>query len=254
MTSMELVHGTVWNLYIDIFLCMLDSDLFFANHIFYVTKKLILTWCIKLSFYKRAKCALVYNCKTTCMQISQRRNTFSRMLCNGFNNNSRSYKILFKFFECAFWTSSKLLLQTYNTNFSAASFTKQMHLPVIIYSTSCMRKCVTTVSLTALGNLFLFVYRNVIFFIYKSFSEFLYSSLYKSSMHSFRRTLVAHKLLIVIMSLIASRKFLAVNQLEGSFCGYFFPIINSKQILEQSLFVNHPLSNFSSWYYIMFYG
>ena len=143
---------------IDIFLCMLDSDLFFANHSFYVTKKQILTWCNKLSFYKRAKCALVYNCRTTCMQISQRRNTLLRMLCNGFNNNSRSYNILFKFFVCAFWTSSKLLLlfvtYMYNTNFSAASFTNQMHVPAIIYSTSCMRKCVTPVSLTALGNLF----------------------------------------------------------------------------------------------------
>ena len=64
-----------------------------------------------------------------------------------------------------------------------------------------MRKCVTPVSLTALGNLFLFVYRNVIFFIYKPFGEFLYSSLYKLAMHSFRSTLVAHKVLTVNMSL-----------------------------------------------------
>ena len=111
---------------IDIFLCMLDSDLFFANHSFYVTKKQILTWCNKLLFYKRAKCALVYNCRTTCMQISQRRNTLLCMLCNGFKNNSRSYNILFKFFVCAFWTSSKLLLlfvtYMYNTNFLSCLF------------------------------------------------------------------------------------------------------------------------------------
>ena len=103
----------------------LDSDLF------YVTEELILTWCIKLSFYKRAKCALVYTCTTVkphvCKSLNEGTHFHVCYVTVSITIHARSYKILFKFFECPFWTSSKLLLQTY-TNFSAASFTKQMHL------------------------------------------------------------------------------------------------------------------------------